>query len=140
MSYTAYTQPVPYVPSTDTYIAMHSAIKAAIAKLRHSALSALLARKAELVVASVSSIFGLGAPQAYCNHVLSLRTGKPIARKLLLRQLVDIQLARNDIAFQRGRFRDWGDVVEIFPASRAAHAIRVAFFGAAIARILVLDA
>ena len=117
VSYYDYYQPEAYVPSTDTYIEKDSAINDEIDKLRHSATSALLERNDVIVVASVSSIFGLGDPHEYKNHVLSLRTGMTIDRNTLLRQLVDIQFDRNDIDFQRGRFRVRGDVVEIFPAT-----------------------
>ncbi len=105
VSYYDYYQPEAYVPSTDTYIEKDSAINDEIDKLRHSATSALLERNDVIVVASVSSIFGLGDPHEYKNHVLSLRTGMTIDRNTLLRQLVDIQFDRNDIDFQRGRFR-----------------------------------
>ncbi|WP_439645189.1 hypothetical protein [Lacticaseibacillus camelliae] len=105
-----------------------SAINDEIDKLRHSATAALLERNDVIVVASVSSIFGLGSPTEYRDHVLSIRKGMEIDRNTLLRQLVDIQFERNDIDFQRGRFRVRGDVVEIFPASRDDHAIRVEFF------------
>lgn len=140
VSYYDYYQPEAYVPSTDTYIEKDSAINDEIDKLRHSATSALLERNDVIVVASVSSIFGLGDPHEYKNHVLSLRTGMTIDRNTLLRQLVDIQFDRNDIDFQRGRFRVRGDVVEIFPASRDDHAIRVEFFGDEIDRITEVDA
>ncbi|MFD1432275.1 excinuclease ABC subunit UvrB [Lacticaseibacillus yichunensis] len=140
VSYYDYYQPEAYVPSSDTYIEKDSAINDEIDKLRHSATSALLERNDVIVVASVSSIFGLGSPTEYADHVLSLRTGEEIDRNTLLRQLVDNQFDRNDIDFQRGRFRVRGDVVEIFPASRDDHAIRVEFFGDEIDRISEVDA
>ncbi|WP_461213273.1 excinuclease ABC subunit UvrB [Lacticaseibacillus sp. GG6-2] len=140
VSYYDYYQPEAYVPSSDTYIEKDSAINDEIDKLRHSATSALLERNDVIVVASVSSIFGLGSPTEYRDHVLSLRVGMEIDRNTLLRQLVDIQFDRNDIDFQRGRFRVRGDVVEIFPASRDDHAIRVEFFGDEIDRITEVDA
>ncbi|WP_125704791.1 excinuclease ABC subunit UvrB [Lacticaseibacillus daqingensis] len=140
VSYYDYYQPEAYVPSSDTYIEKDSAINDEIDKLRHSATSALLERNDVIVVASVSSIFGLGSPTEYRDHVLSLRTGMEIDRNTLLRQLVDIQFDRNDIDFQRGRFRVRGDVVEVFPASRDDHAIRVEFFGDEIDRIVEVDA
>lgn len=140
VSYYDYYQPEAYVPSSDTYIEKDSAINDEIDKLRHSATSALLERNDVIVVASVSSIFGLGSPTEYRDHVLSLRVGMEIDRNTLLRQLVDIQFDRNDIDFQRGRFRVRGDVVEIFPASRDDHAIRVEFFGDEIDRIVEVDA
>ncbi|WP_057893397.1 excinuclease ABC subunit UvrB [Lacticaseibacillus brantae] len=140
VSYYDYYQPEAYVPSSDTYIEKDSAINDEIDKLRHSATSALLERNDVIVVASVSSIFGLGDPHEYRDHVLSLRQGMEIDRNTLLRKLVDIQFDRNDIDFQRGRFRVRGDVVEIFPASRDDHAIRVEFFGDEIDRITEVDA
>ncbi|MFD1392226.1 excinuclease ABC subunit UvrB [Lacticaseibacillus jixianensis] len=140
VSYYDYYQPEAYVPSSDTYIEKDSAINDEIDKLRHSATSALLERNDVIVVASVSSIFGLGSPTEYRDHVLSLRKGMAIDRNTLLRQLVDIQFDRNDIDFQRGRFRVRGDVVEIFPASRDDHAIRVEFFGDEVDRITEVDA
>lgn len=140
VSYYDYYQPEAYVPSSDTYIEKDSSINDEIDKLRHSATSSLLERNDVIVVASVSCIFGLGDPREYQNHVLSLRPGMEIERNDLLRQLVDIQFERNDIDFQRGRFRVRGDVVEIFPASRDDHALRVEFFGDEIDRIVEVDA
>lgn len=98
-----------------------------IDQLRHSATSSLIERNDVIVVASVSSIFGLGSPAEYQNHVVSLRVGQEMDRNRLLRELVLIQYDRNDIDFQRGRFRVRGDVVEIFPASREAKAVRIEF-------------
>ncbi|AYC73062.1 MULTISPECIES: excinuclease ABC subunit UvrB [Lactiplantibacillus] len=140
VSYYDYYQPEAYVPSSDTYIEKDSAINDEIDKLRHSATSSLLERNDVIVVASVSSIFGLGDPHEYKDHVVSLRVGMEIDRNDLLRKLVDIQFDRNDIDFQRGRFRVHGDVVEIFPASRDDHALRVEFFGDEIDRIREIDA
>ena len=140
VSYYDYYQPEAYVPSSDTYIEKDSAINDEIDKLRHSATSSLLERNDVIVVASVSSIFGLGDPHEYKDHVVSLRVGMEIPRDDLLRKLVDIQFDRNDIDFQRGRFRVHGDVVEIFPASRDDHALRVEFFGDEIDRIREIDA
>ena len=118
VSYYDYYQPEAYVPSSDTYIEKDASINDEIDQLRHSATSSLLERNDVIVVASVSSIFGLGSPAEYQNHVVSLRVGQEISRDRLLRELVTIQFDRNDIDFQRGRFRVRGDVVEIFPASR----------------------
>ncbi|MFD1419568.1 excinuclease ABC subunit UvrB [Lactiplantibacillus songbeiensis] len=140
VSYYDYYQPEAYVPSSDTYIEKDSAINDEIDKLRHSATSSLLERNDVIVVASVSSIFGLGDPTEYKNHVVSLRVGMQLDRNDLLRKLVDIQFDRNDIDFQRGRFRVHGDIVEIFPASRDDHALRVEFFGDEIDRIREIDA
>lgn len=140
VSYYDYYQPEAYVPSSDTYIEKDSSINDEIDKLRHSATSSLLERNDVIVVASVSSIFGLGDPSEYKNHTVSLRVGQQIERNDLMRKLVDIQFDRNDIDFQRGRFRVHGDVVEIFPASRDERALRVEFFGDEIDRIREVDA
>ena len=140
VSYYDYYQPEAYVPSSDTYIEKDSSINDEIDKLRHSATSSLLERNDVIVVASVSSIFGLGDPTEYKNHTVSLRVGDEIERNDLMRKLVDIQFERNDIDFQRGRFRVHGDVVEIFPASRDERALRVEFFGDEIDRIREVDA
>ncbi len=140
VSYYDYYQPEAYVPSSDTYIEKDSSINDEIDKLRHSATSALLERNDVIVVASVSCIFGLGSPLEYQKQVVSLRVGMEISRDELLRSLIDIQFERNDIDFQRGRFRVRGDVVEIFPASRDERALRVEFFGDEIDRIREVDA
>ena len=139
VSYYDYYQPEAYVPSSDTYIEKDSSINDEIDKLRHSATSSLLERNDVIVVASVSSIFGLGDPSEYKAHTISLRVGQEIERDRLLGQLVDIQFERNDIDFQRGRFRVRGDVVEIFPASHDERALRVEFFGDEIDRIREVD-
>lgn len=140
VSYYDYYQPEAYVPSSDTYIEKDASINDEIDKLRHAATNALLERNDVIVVASVSSIFGLGDPREYRDHVLSLHVGQEIERNQLLRDLVEIQFDRNDIDFQRGRFRVHGDVVEIFPASRDERALRVEFFGDEIDRIREVDA
>lgn len=140
VSYYDYYQPEAYVPSSDTYIEKDASINDEIDQLRHSATSSLIERNDVIVVASVSSIFGLGSPAEYQNHVVSLRVGQEIPRNRLLRELVEIQFDRNDIDSQRGRFRVRGDVVEIFPASREEKAIRVEFFGDEIDRIREVDA
>lgn len=140
VSYYDYYQPEAYVPSSDTYIEKDASINDEIDQLRHSATTSLLERNDVIVVASVSSIFGLGSPAEYQNHVVSLHVGEEIPRDRLLRELVTIQYDRNDIDFQRGRFRVRGDVVEIFPASHDENAIRVEFFGDEIDRIRQVDA
>ncbi|KRW91258.1 excinuclease ABC subunit B [Alicyclobacillus tengchongensis] len=135
VSYYDYYQPEAYIPSTDTYIEKDAKINDEIDKMRHSATAAILERNDVLVVASVSAIYGLGSPQEYSQHVLSLRVGATMDRNQMLRRLVDMQYERNDINFIRGTFRVRGDVVEIFPASRDEHAIRVELFGDEIDRI-----
>nr|WP_146924350.1 excinuclease ABC subunit UvrB [Alkalibacterium kapii] len=139
VSYYDYYQPEAYVPSTDTFIEKDASINDEIDKLRHSATSALLERRDVIVVSSVSCIYGLVNPKDYAEHVLSLRSGMEISREDLLRRLVDMQFERNDIDFQRGRFRVRGDIVEIFLASRESEAIRVEFFGDEIDRIREVD-
>ncbi len=140
VSYYDYYQPEAYVPSSDTYIEKDSSVNDEIDKLRHSATSALLERNDVIVVASVSCIYGLGSPKEYSDSVVSLRPGQEISRDRLLNELVAIQFERNDIDFQRGRFRVRGDVVEVFPASRDEHAFRVEFFGDEIDRIREIEA
>ena len=135
VSYYDYYQPEAYVPSSDTYIEKDSSVNDEIDKLRNSATSALFERDDVIIVASVSSIFGLGDPHQYQDHVVSLRNGLEYGRDQLLRDLIDIQFQRNDIDFQRGRFRVRGDVVEIFPASSDENALRIEFFGDEIDRI-----
>lgn len=140
VSYYDYYQPEAYVPQTDTYIEKDASINDEIDKLRHSATSALFERRDVIIIASVSCIYGLGSPEEYSELVVSLRVGMEMERDQLLRRLVDVQYERNDIDFQRGTFRVRGDVVEIFPASRDEHCIRVEFFGDEIDRIREVDA
>lgn len=135
VSYYDYYQPEAYVPSSDTYIEKDSSINDEIDKLRHAATSALLERNDVIVVASVSCIFGLGDPSEYQQQALSLHVDQEYGRDRLLRELVEIQFERNDIDFQRGRFRVRGDEVDIFPASSDSSALRIEFFGDDIDRI-----
>ncbi|MES5129274.1 excinuclease ABC subunit UvrB [Lactobacillus mulieris] len=139
VSYYDYYQPEAYVPSSDTYIEKDSSINDEIDQLRHRATSALMERNDVVVVASVSCIYGLGDPKEYAASVLSLHEGQEYERNVLLRDLVNIQYDRNDIDFQRGRFRVRGDIVEIFPAGNSDHAFRVEFFGDEIDRIVEVD-
>ncbi|WP_297077274.1 excinuclease ABC subunit UvrB [uncultured Enterococcus sp.] len=140
VSYYDYYQPEAYVPSSDTYIEKDSSVNDEIDKLRHSATSSLLERNDVVVVASVSCIFGLGSPMEYQKQVVSIREGMEISREEVLRRLIDIQFERNDIDFQRGRFRVRGDVIEVFPASRDERALRIEFFGDEVDRIREVDA
>ncbi|WP_106496685.1 excinuclease ABC subunit UvrB [Lentibacillus sp. Marseille-P4043] len=140
VSFYDYYQPEAYVPSSDTFIEKDASINDEIDKLRHSATSSLFERRDVLVVASVSCIYGLGSPEEYGSHMLSLRMGMEKERDQLLRDLVDIQYARNDIDFQRGTFRVRGDSVEVIPASREEHCLRIEFFGDEIDRIREVDA
>lgn len=128
VSYYDYYQPEAYIPNTDTFIEKDASINQEIDKLRHSATSSLCERRDVIVVASVSCIYGLGAPDDYYNLVLSLRTGQKITRKEILRKLVDIQYQRNDIDLARGTFRVRGDVIEIVPAAVNEIALRIEMF------------
>ncbi|PFG16950.1 excinuclease ABC subunit B [Propionicimonas paludicola] len=128
VSYYDYYQPEAYVPQTDTYIEKDSSLNEEVERLRHSATSSLLTRRDVIVVATVSAIYGLGTPQEYVDRMIQLRVGEEIGRDALLRRLVDIQYARNDLAGTRGTFRVRGDTVEVFPMYEE-HAVRVEFFG-----------
>ncbi|MED4016530.1 excinuclease ABC subunit UvrB [Sutcliffiella cohnii] len=139
VSYYDYYQPEAYVPSTDTFIEKDASINDEIDKLRHSATASLFERNDVIIIASVSCIYGLGSPEEYRDLVVSLRVGMEKDRNELLRNLVDIQYDRNDIDFRRGTFRVRGDVVEIFPASRDEHCVRIEFFGDEIDRIREVD-
>lgn len=140
VSYYDYYQPESYIPSTDTYIEKDMSLNDEIDKLRNSATASLGERRDVIVVASVSCIYGLGAPEEYFRLSVSLRPGQELSRDDLLRRLVEIQYARNDMDFHRATFRVRGDIVEIFPASNSEVAIRVEFFGDEIDRICEEDA
>ena len=139
VSYYDYYQPEAYVPQSDTYIEKDSSINDEIDQLRHATTSALMERNDVIVVASVSCIYGLGDPKEYARSVLMIHEGQEYERNTLLRDLVNLQYDRNDIDFQRGRFRVRGDVVEIFPAGNSEHAYRIEFFGDEIDRIVEVD-
>ena len=139
VSYYDYYQPEAYIPQTDTYIEKDLSINDEIDKLRHSATCSLAERRDVIVVASVSCIYGLGAPEEYYRLALSLRPGMEIERDELMRRLVDIQYERKDIDFGRSSFRVRGDTVEIFPASNSEVAIRVEFFGDEIDRLSEIE-
>ena len=139
VSYYDYYQPEAYVPQSDTYIEKDASINDEIDQLRHAATSALMSRNDVIVVASVSCIYGLGDPREYAASVLNVYTGQEYERNTLLRDLVNIQYDRNDIDFQRGRFRVRGDVVEVFPAGYSDRAYRIEFFGDEIDRIVEVD-
>ncbi len=140
VSYYDYYQPESYIPSTDTYIEKDMSLNDEIDKLRNSATSSLGERDDVIVVASVSCIYGLGAPEEYFRLAISLRPGMELERDALIKKLVEIQYARRDIDFQRSSFRVRGDTVEIFPASNSEIAIRVEFFGDEIDKICEEDA
>lgn len=135
VSYYDYYQPEAYVPSTDSYIEKDSSVNDEIDKLRHSATTALAERRDVIIVASVSCIYSLGSPEEYRSMVVSIRQGAEKPRDQLISELVKIRYERNDIAFERNRFRIRGDVVEIFPAMSSDTAVRVEYFGDEIDRI-----
>ena len=139
VSYYDYYQPEAYIPGTDTYIEKDSAINDEIDKLRHSATCALSERRDVIIVASVSCIYSLGSPIDYRNMVISLRSGTEKNRDELIAKLVDLQYERNDISFQRNKFRVRGDTVEVFPAYSSDTAIRIEFFGDEIDRICEMN-
>jgi len=129
VSYYDYYQPEAYIPASDTYIEKDSSVNDEIDKMRHSTTHSLLTRRDVLVVASVSAIYGLGAPETYGAMHAYVETGMKLVRDDLLRSLVDMLYERNDMDFHRGTFRVRGDVVEIFPQYEADRALRVEFFG-----------
>ena len=139
VSYYDYYQPESYIPSTDTYIEKDLAINDEIDKLRHSATCSLAERRDTVVVASVSCIYGLGAPEEYYRLAVSLRQGEEYKRDDLLSKLVSIQYARADVDFTRSTFRVRGDTVEIFPSSNSEIVIRVEYFGDEIDRITEVE-
>lgn len=140
VSYYDYYQPESYIPSTDTYIEKDMSLNDEIDKLRNSATSSLGERDDVIVVASVSCIYGLGAPEEYFRLAVSMRPGDELGRDELIAKLVEIQYQRNDVDFHRSCFRVRGDIVEIFPASNSEIAVRVEFFGDEIDRICETDA
>ena len=140
ISYYDYYQPEAYLPVTDTYIQKDSSINDEIDRLRLRATSALLSGDSNvIVVASVSCIYGIGAPEEWLEQMIHIRKGEQIERNAFLRKLVDIHYVRNDFEFTRGTFRVRGDVVEIIPAYENEQAIRVQFFGDEIEKIFYID-
>lgn len=139
VSYYDYYQPEAYIPQSDTYIEKDASINDEIDKLRHSATSALFERRDVIIVASVSCIYGLGAPQEYYDMVLSLRLRQIIDRQKILHKLVEIQYNRNDIDFKRGTFRVRGDVIEVIPAAYGEKAVRIEMFDDEVDRIVEFD-
>lgn len=135
VSYYDYYQPEAYIPSTDSYIEKDSSINDEIDKLRHSATTALAERRDVIIVASVSCIYSLGSPDEYRSMVVSIRQGAEKSRDKLIEELVKIRYERNDISFERNKFRVRGDIVEIFPAMSSDTAVRVEYFGDEIDRI-----
>ena len=139
VSYYDYYQPEAYIVSSDTYIEKDMSVNDEIDKLRHSATSSLLERSDTIVVASVSCIYGLGAPKEYYDLHISLRVGDKLSREDLIHKLINIQYTRNEIDFTRSTFRARGDVVDIFPADSSERAIRVEFFDDIIENISEFD-
>lgn len=139
VSYYDYYQPEAYIPQSDTYIEKDASINDEIDKLRHSATSSLFERRDVIIVASVSCIYGLGAPQDYYDMVLSLRVGQIVDRQKILRKLVEIQYDRNDYDFRRGTFRVRGDVIEVVPAAYGGKAVRIELFDEEVERLLEFD-
>jgi excinuclease ABC subunit B len=140
VSYYDYYQPEAYIPSTDTYIQKDSSINDMIDKLRHSATRSVLSRRDIVVVASVSCIFGLGAPEDYLAMRVDVETGAELGRDKLLYELISMHYERNDVDFHRGVFRVRGDRVEIFPAYEEDEAIRIDFFGDQVEDIALINA
>lgn len=140
VSYYDYYQPEAYIPSTDTYIQKDSSINDMIDKLRHSATRSVLSRRDIVVVASVSCIFGLGAPEDYLAMRVDVEIDMEFSRDTLLYDLISIHYERNDVDFYRGVFRVRGDRVEIFPAYEEDRAIRIDFFGDQVENIALIDA
>ena len=137
VSYYDYYQPEAYIPQTDTFIEKDSSINQEVERLRHSATNSLLTRRDVLVVATVSAIYGLGTPQEYVDRMVRLRVGDEVDRDTMLRRLVQIQYARNDLSFTRGTFRVRGDTVEVFPMYEE-HPVRIEFFGDEVERLMTL--
>jgi excinuclease ABC subunit B len=137
VSYYDYYQPEAYIPQTDTYIEKDSSINEEVERLRHSATMSLLTRRDVIVVATVSAIYGLGTPQEYLDRSVRVKVGQEVDRDKLLRRLVEIQYARNDMAFQRGTFRVRGDTLEIIPAYEEL-AVRVELFGDEVEKLYYL--
>ena len=140
VSYYDYYMPESYIPARDLYIEKEIDINDEIDKLRHSATCSLFERRDTIVVASVSCIYGLGAPGEYYKMSLSLRPGDEVSRENVIKKLISIQYERNDMDFHRGTFRVRGDVLEIYPASYSEHAIRVEFWGDEIEKVSEIDA
>jgi excinuclease ABC subunit B len=139
VSYYDYYQPEAYIPQSDTYIEKDALINDEIDRMRHSATRSLMERRDVVVVASVSCIYGIGAPETYQEMHLSLAVGDEIDRDEIIRRLVAVQYERNDYDFHRGTFRVRGDVVEIFPANEETHALRVELFGDLVEAIHRID-
>ena len=139
VSYYDYYQPEAYVPTSDTYIAKDASINEHIEQMRLSATKALLERNDTVVVATVSSIYGLGAPESYLNMILHLDRGDIIDQRAILRRLSSMQYTRNDIDFRRATFRVRGDVIDVYPADSEKEALRIDLFGDEIEKLSWID-
>jgi excinuclease ABC subunit B len=139
VSYYDYYQPEAYVPTSDTYIAKDASVNEHIEQMRLSATKALLERNDTIVVATVSAIYGLGAPESYLNMILHLDRGETIDQRSILRRLSSMQYTRNDIDFRRATFRVRGDVIDIYPADSDRDALRIELFGDEIERLVWID-
>ena len=139
VSYYDYYQPEAYVPTSDTYIAKDASVNEHIEQMRLSATKSLLERNDTIVVATVSAIYGLGAPESYLNMILHLDRGETIDQRSILRRLSSMQYTRNDIDFRRATFRVRGDVIDIYPADSERDALRIELFGDEVERLLWID-
>ncbi len=139
VSYYDYYQPESYVPSTDTFIEKDASINEHIEQMRLSATKSLLERRDVVIVASVSAIYGLGAPETYMSMILHLARGTITDQRAILTRLAELQYTRNEIGFSRGTFRVRGDVIDIFPADSDEHAVRVELFDDEVERIVIFD-
>jgi excinuclease ABC subunit B len=139
VSYYDYYQPEAYVPSTDTFISKDASINDHIEQMRLSATKSLIERRDTIIVATVSAIYGIGDPNSYLKSTLHLRRGDKLPQTSLLKRLADLQYTRNDMDFQRGRYRVRGDVIDVFPSESAEAAIRIELFGDDIERLSTID-
>lgn len=139
VSYYDYYQPEAFIPSTNTYIEKDAMVNDEIDKMRHSATTALLRSRDVIIVASVSCIYGIGAPEEYLNMMMSLKRGQTIKRHDLLKHLVYLQYERTELEFKRGTFRVNGEVIDVFPANEDTRAFRITFFGDLIEEIKLID-
>ena len=139
VSFYDYYQPEAYVPRSDTYIEKTSAINEQIDRMRHAATRSLLERRDVIIIASVSSIYGIGDPESYSDMVVSLEVGDVLDRQLLINKLVELQYTRNDMALQRGNFRPKGDTIDIYPSHLEDSAWRISMFDDEIEQITAFD-
>jgi excinuclease ABC subunit B len=139
VSYYDYYQPEAYIPRSDLFIEKDSSINDKLDLLRHSATRSLLERRDVIVVASVSCIYGLGAPELYLQMTFNISVGEKINRSILLEKLIDLQYKRNDVSFERGTFRIKGDTIDIFPSHYQDKAWKISFFGHEVEKIHEFD-